>query len=376
MSVATIRTVETESERMRFIKSQWNFYNGDPNWVAPLISERKKLLSVTKNPFYQHSKLKMFLAERGSEVVGRIAAITNANHNKQFGDKVGFIGFFECENDQATANLLFKTAEDWLKSQGMNTARGPVNPSMNDETALLVQGFDESPTVLSTYNPRYYPQLFDGAGYMKVKDNFAYLLKHEDYQSDKLKRLQSVIRERYKITIRQINFKDAVQFKKDTEDIKNIYNASWGRNWGMVPFTDPEWEMLVTDLRPVADPRIVYVAEVDGKAAGFLLALPDINRAMIHNRSGSLLGALWCLLTKKKEVNFCRIIIAGVLPEYRKTGVDAVMYHEISARSRELYTEGGEAAWIDEDNIEMNLALTKTMNGRIYKTFRIYDKHL
>jgi GNAT superfamily N-acetyltransferase len=376
MSTVVIRAVETESDRMKFIKSQWNFYNNDPNWVAPLIDERKKLLSVTKNPFFQHATLKMFLAERAGEVVGRIAAITNENHNKQFGDKVGFMGFFECENDQTTANLLFNAAETWLKSLGMDTVRGPVNPSMNDETALLVQGFDVPPTILCTYNPSYYPHLFDTAGYIKIKDNYAYLLKHENYQSEKLQRLQAVIRKRYNITIRQITFNDKQQFKKDTEDIKHIYNSSWGRNWGMVPFTDPEWEMLVNDLKPVADARIVYIAEVAGKAAGFLLALPDINRAMIHNRSGSLLGAVWCLLTKKKEVNFCRIIIAGVLPEYRKLGVDAVMYHEINERSRQLYTEGGEASWIDEENIEMNLALTKTMNGKIYKTYRIYDKSI
>ncbi len=376
MSATTIRLVENEQDRMRFIKSQWNFYKGDKNWVPPLIDERKKLLSVTKNPFYQHSKLRMFLAERGSEVVGRIAAITNDNHNKRFNDKVGFIGFFECENSQATADALFHAAEAWLKSEGKDTARGPVNPSMNDEAALLVDGFDSPPTVLTTYNPAYYPALFDNAGYKKVKDNFAYILKHEDYKSDKMKRLQEAIRERNKITIREVNFKDKAQFKKDTDAIKLIYNAAWVNNWGMVEFTDAEWDALVNDLKPVADPHIIFLAEVDGKPAGFLLALPDINRAMIHNSSGSLLGAGWNLLTKQKEVDFCRIIIMGVLPEYRKTGADAVMYYEIGDRASKKYPAGGEASWIDEANADMNLALTRTMKGKIYKTYRIYDKAL
>ncbi|MCU0425555.1 MAG: hypothetical protein MUF71_08010 [Candidatus Kapabacteria bacterium] len=376
MSAATIRTVENEQDRMRFIKSQWNFYKGDKNWVPPLIDERKKLLSVTKNPFYQHSKLRMFLAERGSEVVGRIAAITNENHNKRFNDKVGFIGFFECENNQETANALFRAAEAWLKSEGKDTARGPVNPSMNDEAALLIDGFDSPPVILTTYNPAYYPALFDNAGYGKVKDNYAYLLHHKEYQTEKMTRLQKAIRERHKITIRGVNFKDKTQFKKDTDTIKEIYNAAWRNNWGMVEFTDAEWDALVSDLKPVADPDIIFLAEVEGKPAGFLLALPDINRAMIHNTSGSLLGAGWNLLTKQKEINFCRIVIMGVLPEYRKTGVDAVMYYEVGERAGKKYTAGGEASWIDEANADMNLALTKSMNAKRYKTYRIYDKAL
>jgi GNAT superfamily N-acetyltransferase len=371
-----VRPVDTERDRMRFIRSQWNFYVGDKNWVPPLVDERKKLLSVQKNPFYEHSRLQMFLAERDGRVVGRIAAITNDNHNKRFNDKVGFIGFFESEDSQDTANMLFAAAEDWLRSQGKDTARGPVNPSMNDEAALLVDGFDSPPVVLTTYNPPYYPTLFESAGYAKVKDNYAYLLKHDTYKSEKMERMQALIRTRHNISIRLLDFKNKEQFKKDTDTIKYIYNRAWQNNWGMVEFTDAEWNALVKDLKPVADPEIILIAEIDKKPAGFLLALPDINRAMIHNSSGGLLGAGWHLLTKQKSVDFCRIVIMGVLPEYRKTGVDAVMYYEIGARAAKKYTAGAEASWIDEANADMNLALTKTMNAKIYKTYRIYDKPL
>jgi GNAT superfamily N-acetyltransferase len=376
LAVVTIRPVTTEADRMRFIKSQWNFYKGDKNWVAPLIDERKKLLSTSKNPIYQHSKLEMFLAEREGEIVGRIAAITNGNHNKKYQDKVGFFGFFECENNPETAQKLFEAAHVWLKKQGMNAVRGPVNPSMNDEAALLVEGFDTPPVILTTYNPPYYAHLIESAGYAKAKDMYAYRLRHESYQNDKMKRLQAAIRERYKITIREINIKDKAQLQKDAQTIKEIYNSAWAENWGIVPFTDAEFDALVKDLKPVADPRIIYFAEVEGKPAGFMLALPDINRAMIHNRSGSLIGAGWQLLTKRKEIDLCRIIVMGVLPEYQKFGIDAVMYYEIEERSRAHYPAGGEASWIAEDNIAMNRALTKTMNGERYKTYRIYERSI
>jgi GNAT superfamily N-acetyltransferase len=373
----TVRAIE-DNEVVAFIKSQWNFYKGDKNWVAPLIDERKKLLDTQRNPLWQHAKRQLFLAERDGQIVGRIAAITNGSHTKKFGDKVGFFGFFECENNPNTANQLFDAAHKWLRAEGKDTVRGPVNPSMNDEAALLVEGFDTPPTILTTYNPPYYKDLIEAAGYAKAKDMFAYRLKHETYQSEKMVRLQAAIRERNGITIREINIKNAEQLKKDATTLKEIYNAAWSQNWSMYPFTDAEFDALVTDLKPVADARIIYFAEVKGKPAGFMLALPDVNRALIYARSGGLLETLWHLVTKhylsKKYVNLCRIIVMGVLPEYQKLGIDAVMYHEINERSRAHYPEGGEASWIAEDNEAMNKAITKTMNGKAYKTYRIYER--
>jgi GNAT superfamily N-acetyltransferase len=373
----TVRPIN-DDEVVTFIKAQWNFYKGDKNWVAPLIDERKKLLSTTRNPLWQHAKRQMFLAERGGAVVGRIAAITNGSHTKKFGDKVGFFGFFECENSPDTAQKLFDAAHEWLRSQGKDTVRGPVNPSMNDEAALLVDGFDEPPVILTTYNPPYYKDLIESAGYAKAKDMFAYILKHSSYQSDKLQRLQAAIRERYGITIREITMGNAAQLKADATAIKEIYNAAWSQNWGMYPFTDAEFDALVKDLKPVADQRLIYFAEIKGKPVGFMLALPDVNRALIHAKSGGLLETLWHLVTKhylsKKYVNLCRIIVMGVLPEYQRLGIDAVMYHEIKERSQTRYPEGGEASWIAEDNEAMNKGLTKTMNARVYKTYRIYER--
>lgn len=363
------------NEVKTFIMCQWNFYRNDPNWVPPLIQERKKLLNTKKNPFFQHAAIQMFLAERDAKVVGRIAAIINDSHNQKFQDKVGFFGFFECEDNQETANKLFTAAAQWLHERGMDTIRGPVNPSLNDEAALLVDGFDSPPSILTTYNPRYYMRLIEDAGFTKAKDMYAYVLRHHEYQTDKMKRLCHAICERYGITIRQITMNNATQLQRDAQTIKEIYNKAWYNNWGMIAFTDAEFEALVKDLKPVANERLIYFAEIQGKPIGFMLALPDINRAMIYNKSGGLLGALWALVTKKKQVNFCRIIVMGVLPEYQKLGVDAVMYYEISERAK-VYSEGGEASWIAEDNVAMNRALTKTMNATIYKTYRIYDKPL
>lgn len=375
MSVV-VRAAVSSADTMKFIKSQWNFYKNDPNWVAPIIMDRKKLLDTQKNPFYKHAAIQLFLAEDNGTVVGRIAAIVNESHNRIHNDKVGFFGFFECTDDQSVANALFAAAAEWLKKKGMHQMRGPVNPSMNDECALLVDGFDSPPVVLMTYNPPYYARLIEKAGLDKVKDLYAYLLDQKDYRSEKLQRLNNAIRQRNKLTIREVNFKNKEQFRKDVNTIKELYNSAWQPNWGFVKMTDEEFDFLAADLKQIADPRYTVIAESNGKPVGFMLALPDINQSLIHRRSGNLLSAAWCLLTKKNKINTLRIIVLGVLPEYQGRGIDAVLYDEAGARGLPNGITRGEASWVLEDNVEMNHALQHAMHGKLYKTYRIYQKAL
>ncbi len=376
MNTTTIRPVLTSADEMKFIKSQWNFYKGDKNFVPPVIMDRQKLLNTKKNPFFKHSNMQLFLAERDGAVVGRIGAITNDNHNETYHDKIGFFGFFECENNQQTADLLFNEAHKWLKERGMTHCRGPVNPSLNDESGLLVDGFNSPPVILMTYNPQYYMSLIEKTGYAKEKDLYAYLLENKTYMTDKMQRLVNVIRERHHITIREVNFKNKTQFVKDVKTLKDIYNAAWEKNWGFVKMTDEEFDFLAADLKQIADPTYALILEINGEPAGFALALPDINQSLIHNKNGGILGAGWHLLTKKKKITLLRIIVLGVLPEHRRTGADAVMYYELGKRGLSKGITHGEASWILEDNQMMNRALTTTMNGKVYKTYRVYEKGL
>jgi GNAT superfamily N-acetyltransferase len=370
-----IRALDND-DTLPFIKAQWLFYKDDPHWVPPMIMDRKKLLNQNKNPFYKHGKLQMFLAEKDGKVVGRIAAITNSNHNTTYGDKVGFFGFFECIQDQGVATALFTAAEQWLRDHGMTHVRGPVNPSLNDEAGLLIHGFDGPPVLLMTYNPPYYQQLIEGVGYKKEKDLYAYLLKNETYLDAKVQRLRDVVIKRYNLTFRNINLKNKEQFRKDVDALREVYNAAWEKNWGFVKMTHAEFDFLAADLKQIADPQYAFLAEVNGKVAGFCLALPDINQSLKHNKKGGLLGGVYHLLSKKKHIDLVRIIVLGVLPEFRGKGIDAVMYQEIGDRAAQNGIMKGEASWILEDNVMMNRALTDTMHGERYRTYRIFQKPL
>ena len=355
----------------------WDIYDGDPHWVPPLLMDRLKLIDEAKNPFYRHATSTLFLAERDGKIVGRIAAIVNRRHNEVHNEKQGCFGFFECINDLEVAKALFAAAEQELKAQGMTVVRGPYNPSSNDEQGILVDGFDRPPVLLMTYNPRYYISLIEQCGYGKAMDLYAWLLRADQSRSEKLARVSERIRERSQITIRHFKKKD---FDAETERIRTLYNSAWELNWGFVPLTDAEFDFMAKDLKQIFDPEFVLFAEKDGKTVGFSLSLPDINQAFhagprIPSNGLNLPVGLYNLLAKKKKIDTVRIVILGVLKEYRSLGVDALLYNETIERARKKGIHFGEASWILENNDPMNRAC-EMMNGEKYKTYRIYEKQL
>jgi hypothetical protein len=366
----TIRAL-APAELMRFIKLQWKFYENDPYWVPPLLFDRKKTLDTKKNPFWQHGELQLFIAEKDGVPAGRIAALTNENHNQVHEDKVGFYGYFESINDQDVANALFKAAAAWLRTKGKDTMRGPMNPSVNDEIGLLLEGFDSPPQILMTYNPKYYLDLHDGFGMRTVKDLNAYLLTKDMVLTPKLERGQQLVRERYKITVRDVDFKN---IKDEIKILRSIYNKAWEKNWGAVFMTDAEFDYLAADLVQVLGKfkEFAMVLEKEGVPVGFSLTLPDINQVLISNRRGWLLPAAWKLMTQTARINQLRMIVLGLLPEFRGKGLDSILYYEIIQRGLKRGIIAAEASWILEDNLMMNAAM-KLLNANLYKKYRIYD---
>ncbi|MCX6136282.1 MAG: hypothetical protein NTV54_02140 [Ignavibacteriales bacterium] len=369
MGSLSITTVKSSTDEKRFIKFLWDIYRDDPNWVPPLMMDRKKLIDRKKNPFYQHSDMELFLAERDGKIVGRIGAIVNHNHNKEHGDKVGFFGFFECIDDQQVANALLDAAKRFLLSHGMTAMRGPANPSVNDEYGLLVEGFDSPPTVLMTYNPSYYAKLIEGYGLKKEKDLYAYLLSQETVYSERMTRFNEVVKQREQITFRGVNMKD---FDNEVKRIKDVYNRAWSRNWGAVPMTDAEFDALAADLKQVIVPELIIMAESKGELIGFALSLPDINVPLKFNKSGGLLMGLYHLMTKKKLIDLVRVIVLGVVPEHQRSGAAGALFFETARKARAIGYRYGEASWVLEDNVMMNRA-AEMMNGKRYKTYRIYQ---
>ena len=332
-----------------------------------------KLLDRKANPFYQHGDAQLFLAERDGELVGRIAAVRNDAHGAFHPEErhVGFFGFFECADDQAVADALFGAAADWLKGQGFTVMRGPASLTTNDECGLLVDGFDTPPVVMNPHNPPYYVALVERAGFRKAMDLLCYEGSGEAPPARLVEGARKLA-ERFEITLRSLDMK---RFEEDVELVKRVYNAAWEKNWGFIPMNDAEIDLLAKNLKPVVVPDLVVFAFLKGEPIGMGVAIPDFNVALRHNRSGRLLPGLWHLLTRRRSIRRVRILILGVLKEYRRTGADALMYEWIWSHGNRLGYNWGEASWILENNPAMRNGLER-MGFHVYKTLRMYDKPL
>jgi len=364
-----VRPVQTAADLNRFIAFPYRLFRGDPYWVPPLRMDVKALLSKKKNPFFQHAEAEYFLARRDGQVVGRIAAILNRAHNDFHGDSAGFFGFFDAVDQQAVANALFDAAAAWLKPRGLSVMRGPASFSTNDECGLLVDGFDTPPTLLNPHNPPYYVRLMEGAGFAKAKDLHQFQSVNPT-MPERLVQGARLITQRKKITLRKLDMK---HFNREVERIKQVYNAAWEKNWGFIPMTDAEIDHLAKQLKPVVVPDLVVFAEREGRLIGFAAALPDLNVALKRNPSGRLFPGIVKVLWAARKITRIRILLLGLLKEYRMTGADALMYHWIWEKGYALGYRWAEAGWILDDNTMMNNALQR-MGFVRYKTLRLYDR--
>ena len=365
----TIHSVLKKSELNAFIRFPYTHYKNNPFWVPPLLSNQKILLNSNKHPFYEHANTQFFIAKRNGNIVGRIAGIIDHEHNRIHQEKTGFFGFFETVDDYSIAEKLLNSARSWIKSQGMQVFRGPVNPSQNEDCGLLIDSFDSPPVIMMPYNPHYYVDFIQRFGFKKVMDLNAYFIDSEKPPPEKLIRVAEAIRKKQNLTVRPINMKD---FDNEAKKVWYVYNNAWSKNWGFVPMTENEFKHLAHNLKSVVEPEIALMAEIDGQPIGFSLALPDINQALIHTNGRLLPFGLFKILWYSRKINFIRIIILGVIHKYQKRGIDAIFYLDTWRNAVKKGYVKGEMSWLLENNDMINRS-AKMLGGRIYKTYRMYE---
>ncbi len=360
-------------DKDRFVRFPWGIYRDDLHWVPPLLMERHDFLDPSKNPFYQHADVELFLARRGAEVVGRIAAVEDRNFNRFHGSKTAYFGLFECVNDGDVAAELVGAARDWARWRGLDSILGPMNLSTNYEVGLLVEGFDSDPYIQMPYNPRYYGELLESCGLRKAKDLFAWERSSATPPPERFGRIADKIRKHEGITIRSVNLRD---FDAEVGRIKEIYNAAWEQNWGFVPMTDAEFDKLAKDLKHLVEPELALVAESQGEPIAFSLTVPDYNQATKKlngrlTRFGLPIGLLQMLWDARK-IDRVRLMALGVKAGWRRRGLDAVLIVETVRRTRELGYAGGEVSWTLEDNELINKAIESCGCTRT-KLYRMYE---
>jgi hypothetical protein len=369
-----VLAVREAREREVFLRLPARFYRDYPAWVPPLLFDVRGQLDPRRGDFFKHSTGEFFLARRGREVVGRVAALHNTRHLAAHGDGAGFIGFFECENDLGTAAALLSAAEQWLRARGLTVARGPANFSIQDEAGVLLDGFEHAPMAGMGYTPRYYRELFEGAGYAKAKDLQVWRINRDSWREDEFLRMCRVAeRVAQGVTIRPLNLRD---LPGEAERMATIFAEAWRDNWGAQPITQPEFLKYASQYRLFLDPELILLAERDGEPLAMMVAIPNVNE-IIQRIKGRMLPFGWLrLLLGRRRVTGIRLFLLGVRVEARRLGLPVLFirrYHEVLHASPRL--KQMEFSWILEDNHE-TLALIKRFGGWRAQTLRLYEKPL
>ncbi len=370
-----VTVASSGADLRKFVDLPWRLYAGDPCWVPPLKKQVFGYLDL-KHPFYANgaAEREVFVAWRGTRVVGRIAAIANHAYNTYHKDRAGFFGFFECEDDPAAATELVAAACSWVKARGCDALVGPVNPSTNYEAGLLVHGFDTPPCVMMTYNPPRYAELLEATGLVKAKDLYAYSSGVHAKSLERLERFTEKTRKREpQLSNRSVNLKEIVS---EVRIVHEIYNKAWENNWGFVPASQEEFDWLAKELKPLVDPPLLRIAFMGSDPAGFLLALPDVNPALavLNGTLTNPIRLLRATLIGRRRDGL-RVITMGVKEEYRLRGIEAVMFYEGLKAALDRGYKTCEYSWILEDN-ELTKRTVRLMDASHTKTYRIYSKPL
>ena len=374
----TIRPVSSRIDRNAFVDLAWDVYRDDPAWVPPLKSEVHGLIDPKANPWFQHAKAQLWLAERGGRIVARISAQVDELVLEHMGTGTGQWGMFEALDGEAAAALI-ATAEDWLRTQGMTRALGPFSLSVWDEPGLEIEGFGEPPTVMMGHHRPSYAAWVEAAGYVKAKDLVTYALDIRDWSDPKIDRLIASGEANKRIRIRKV---DTSRFAQEAAIILNLLNDAWSDNWGFVPLTEAEIAFAAKKLKPIIYEDLVRVAEVEGEAVAFMITLPDINE-LTADLNGRLFPFGWAKLLwrlRNPRTRRLRVPLMGVakkLHNSRLASLLAFMMIEYTRRDgvSKYGATHGEFGWILEDNKGM-LSIAQLPGAAINHRYRIFEKAL
>ncbi len=374
MSTLIVKPVTNRREKKQFLHLPWSLYRDDPNWIPPLRMNQKELVGYARHPFYDNAEGQTFLAIADGKPAGRLLALVNRAHNERYRENRGFFGFFECIEDQEVASGLFDAAREWLAERGMQSIRGPANPSLNYECGLLVDSFDSPPTFMMTYNPPFYADLIEGYGFRKVEDMYAFY-GHVDMVDTLDSKLQYIIegaKERFDVKMRTLNKR---RFREEVRMFLDIYNRSLLGTWGFVPLAASEIEHMSASLRWLIIPELTTVAEVEGKQVAAVFGLLDYNH-VIRQMDGRLfpLGFL-TLLSKRRTITKARIMAANVLPEFQKWGLGLLLLDELLPYSLKWGLQEVEFSWVLESN-HLSRSSLERGGAILQKTYRMYDIEL
>lgn len=362
-----------------FLRAGEVVFRDDPQWVPPLKIDIEKRLNPKKNPFFERGEAMLFTAWRDGQLVGRVSASIDREHLKLWKDERGFFGFFDTIDDDAVGAALLDRAAAWLKGKGVKTISGPFSIYANEEIGLLVEGFDSPPALSMAHSRPWQDRIATAWGLAKEKDLWAWRYDVTALPP-RVERAWKGVKELPEVKLRSI---DTSRMREELQLVMDIYNDAWQGKWIFVPMLANEIKAVAEDLELIIDPDLAFIAEVDGKAMGMCILLPNVNE-ILHELRGShwivtMLKLVWRLKVQKRPPRSARLMLLGIRGELRNVrkymGLSAAMYAEVATRGKAKGYTWGELSWTREDDSPINAGIAN-MGAKVYKKYRIYQKAL
>ncbi|MEZ5817629.1 MAG: hypothetical protein R3D44_11135 [Hyphomicrobiaceae bacterium] len=370
-----IRQIADTAGRRDWLAVPYLVYAGDPSWIPPLDLQEKERISPSHNPLFAFGEAAFFVAYREARPVGRISAQVNRRHLEHHHDGVGFFGFFDCVDDQAIADGLLQTAAKWLKERGLSRMRGPFNLTVNQDSGLLVDGFDTSPSILTSHAAPWTGKLVEAAGLPGVADLYAYRM-HPERVPPEITRLAALARQSARIKTRPMAMS---RFRDEVALIFDIFNDAWSDNWGFVPVGKAEIDAMARDTRPIMRGKFGRIVEIDGEPAAMMVVLPDLNQVVAPFR-GKLLPFNWAKLVAavlRDRWTTARVPLLGIRKAHRgdiiAPAVLSLLITDLMELGRGYDIEWIEFSWVLSSNRAM-VRLAELAAGKPVKTYRVYEK--
>jgi hypothetical protein len=370
-----VRPVASRRDLREFIELPFRLHSTSPVWVPPLRLERRLFLSRRQNAFFTHGDAQLLLAWRGDRVVGRLSAQVDDAFNAYHDNRWGMFGFLELDDDPEVLPPLLDAAASWLRHRGRDRMVGPMDFTMNDESGVMLEGFDREPMVKQPWHPPYYAQRCADAGLEKAVDLFMWELQIADRERmlPIIFKLAEQLGPRHGISIRKMSRRS---LRADMDRFAEVYNAAWADNWGFVPYSKADLDYYAQEMQLVFDPNWFMIAETAaGETAAVAITVPDVNQVLKRMNGRLLPFGWWHFLRRNRIVDRVRVGFLGVAPAYQHTGVAAALYVEHFDVASRRPQKWGEMGWILESNRNMNRAM-EAMGGRVVRRYRVYERNL
>jgi GNAT superfamily N-acetyltransferase len=371
-----VRPVRTRAEKRTFLTFPWKIYRGDPLWVPPLLSEREKATDPKRGLFFKNGYADFFIAWKNGKAAGTICCAEDTAETRARGHGECMFGFFECVEDYAVAEALFRRAEEWARAHNLTAIYGTYNLDREDSRGVLVEGRDRPPPILCGHNPPYYVNFCERFGMQKREaDNLAYELD-VDLNAPAIRnllRLAERVRRKKNIVVRGANMKD---IDGEIDRIWDLENRALAHLPNYAPYPRESIVSLVMPLKDLADPELVLFAEWDGKTVGWFPGVPDFNEILIHLNGfrypWDYLRALWYGRKRPETISMKSVVVP---PEYWDSGVAVLLFDEMARRVAARGYKRAEFSLTSEENPD-TWDLAHHVGARVYKRYRFYRKHL